>query len=270
MSDINITITLQPEQLYQCLSVMTGQDVKIKYDDQLRDTVVSLLMKCKQHELFNHGADGKNLSSLLLFCAASPKINHDFMRLLDLMKQSYQQHYQVIIDLLNIKQFNTHEELINIIVNDDLSDEFDQKEILSTLKKHKESDVPLDENKLKMLNLLDDETFNNILNTLGLDEAGMSKAKQIKQDIKDNKPLNIPDIMKFIEEYKQTISCSDHPLVGQILNMFGITPESTNHEEKSDKQAPFDFNNLMNMVTPILNGLNQNRQQRRQVVKKRR
>jgi hypothetical protein len=285
--NINITIALQSSTLYQCLSILVDkkQQIQVEYqnNDILRDTIITLLYTCKQHDLFNVGADGKNLSSLLLFCAASNKIQHDFIRLLDLMKQSYHEHYNIVINTLNVKDFETHQQLINRLINhDDMSDDYNQEDVLSTLKSSKkvEQKPALDENKIKMLNLLDDDTFNNVLNTLGLDEAGMIKAKQIKQDIKDNKPINIPDIMEFIEDYKQTISQSDHPLVGNILNMFGITKDNTDDKQdqqnkEDDKQAqpaPFDLNNIMNMVTPFLNGLqnNQNRQQRRSVKTKRR
>lgn len=133
---------------------------------------------------------------------------------------------------------------------------------------------------MKMLNLIDESTFNNILTTIGLNEEGMIKAKKIKQDIKENKPLDMTEIMTFVSDYKQQISKSDNPMIGQFLNMFGITeePVSQHGDATASTESPtpptvapaFDLNQMMNMISPLLSGLQGNRQQKRSTKYKRR
>ena len=281
---VNITISIQPHILYKCVSMLIDHQNDLDYhcikdDDKLRELLIQLLLQSK--DVFD-----QSLQKQFISCLSNNHIQVHFLKLLDLMQTDYPSQYDFVLNCLSTKvnssqyasiseDVDFHQQLIQLLIhqNDDYINTAmkNYKTVCQDNVKENVKDQ-IDEQKIKMLNLLDDDTFDKILSTLGLDEQGLIKAKKIKQDVKDNK-FDINEILSFVQDYKQLISQSDNPLIGNILNIFGIQKEPVKQDEVVDTnikieppQAPqFDMSQIMNMVSPLLSGLQQNRQQKRQV-----
>jgi hypothetical protein len=46
--------------------------------------------------------------------------------------------------------------------------------------------------------VLDPATFDDIIKNMGLNEEGQEKARRLKQDFVDGKPLNVPELLAFV------------------------------------------------------------------------
>lgn len=283
---INITISIHPNVLYKCVSMFINQQEHVDYqlskdDDILRKILLDLIQFLSKNNINNNE---------LLLCLSTKNVNHCFVQFLNLLQKDNHPHYKVILDYLSSLVKNSqyasiyedadfHEQLVNLLINnykhDDFDADFDADHVMKDYKSTKNEQNNKYDDKIKMLNLLDDDTFNNILSTLGLDEEGINKAKKIKQDVRDNKPLDFNEILKFVQDYKQNLLQSNNPLIANILNMFGIQDDKKvdkindkvekQIDDKKQEQAPpqFDMNNIVNMMAPFLNGMQQNRQQKR-------
>lgn len=288
---VNINISIHPNTLYKCLSLIVDAQKPIDYkltkeDDMLRKIVLDLILHLKNniHEDIMHK---------LLLCLSHKNVYEHFIQFLNLLQNDNQPQYTMILDylssLMNASQYASiyedadfHEQLIqSLLQGDKKNDDFNLDDVMKNFK----STQPVYNNnvddKIKMLNLLDDDTFNKILSTLGLDEEGICQAKKIKQDVRENKPLDVNEILKFIQDYKENLSKSDNPLIRNILSTFGIEEDKKEEEIKTTNQPlqndikndnkneqpsflnGIDMNNIVNMMAPLLNGLQQNRQQKR-------
>jgi hypothetical protein len=131
---------------------------------------------------------------------------------------------------------------------------------------------------LQMVNMIDDDTFDNILNSIGLNDEGKNKARKIKQDIKDGKPLDMNEVLTFTQEYKQNIANANLDL-GNLVKLFtgttaststapttststtnttpSVTPSvstpSASTGPSTEPTAPqFDMNSILNMMGPVI------------------
>ena len=110
---------------------------------------------------------------------------------------------------------------------------------------------------------MDNEKFESILQSLGLDEAGLTKARKIKADVESGQPLNMAEIMSFAQEYKSNIDAANLDIPKLMSLIFSPTTDNANNTNTaSTSDTPnntgtngtpsFDMNSIMNMMAPLL------------------
>ena len=115
----------------------------------------------------------------------------------------------------------------------------------------------------KLADGMDDEKFESILLSLGLDEVGMNKARKIKADVQSGKQLNMMEIMAFAQEYKSNIDAANLDIGKLMALIFSPTDNTTNTTNTTtpntgtNSTPPFDINSIMNMMSPLINSFSQ-------------
>lgn len=117
--------------------------------------------------------------------------------------------------------------------------------------------------KARKLANMDDDKFESILLSLGLDDVGMTKARKIKSDVQSGKQLNMMEIMAFAQEYKTNIDAANLD-IGKLMGLLFSNPSESetvkdgpmapvkDGSNTPEPAMPFDLNGLMNMVGPML------------------
>lgn len=116
-----------------------------------------------------------------------------------------------------------------------------------------------------MMDNMDEDKFESILSSLGLDEVGMTKARKIKADVQSGKQLNMMEVMAFAQEYKSNIDAANLD-IGKLMGLIFSQPNTTtsnNTNNNTSEALPFDMSGIMNMLGPILNNLGQQKKGKR-------
>lgn len=286
---IDINIKIHPTILYKCISLFLDKNMnepRAKLNDN--DNILrGILMEFLQTPI------EENLKIKILTCIKNENTNDELLKLLELSNDN--KLIQFLGAKINTKKYASiyedndfYVKLLNEVIishnkcinsdSDESSESFDIESILDEY--NKEKPVLISSANLQMLNFIDDNKFDQMLISIGMNEDDIIKAKKIKSDIKNNKPLNMKEIMTFIEGYKNNIASSDNPMIKNLLSIFGITETETetvtdnkdnntskNNENidnidnvtKNTEQQPmnFDMNNIINMMGPLISGLTQ-------------
>lgn len=283
---IDINIKIHPTILYKCISLFLDKNItephnKLNDNDNI---LRSILMEFLQIPI------EENLKIKILTCIKNENTNDELLKLLEISNDN--KLIKFLGSKINTKKYASiyedndfYVKLLNEVIlshnkyidsdSDESSESFDIKSVLDEY--NKEKPVLISSDKLQMLNFIDDDKFDQMLISIGMNEDDIIKAKKIKSDIKNNKPLNMKEIMTFIEGYKNNIASSDNPMINNLLSIFGITETETDNKSdniinntvkdnenidnvtKNTEQQPmnFDMNNIINMMGPLISGLTQ-------------
>ena len=260
--------------------------VQINEESEIKEVMIDLYSHCKSLSLFQN-SDGKTILSKLLKGLNHHSYNH-FVQFLDWVESFELQHHQILIYLA--EKVNT-ERYKEIVEEDDFNkrlvallleeDYLPVNDVLKSYHEHvheqnEKKEEKKDKNEKREVNEvikdinnlspesakeyaagLTDEKFDAILSSLGLDDAGMVKARKIKQDIKEGKPINFAEIMSFTQEYKETIDASKID-VSKLMSLFMPATEGTSDTPN------FDFSSILNAIGPMISNMSQPQKGKRQ------
>ncbi|HSW76411.1 MAG TPA: hypothetical protein VLG50_05175 [Candidatus Saccharimonadales bacterium] len=116
---------------------------------------------------------------------------------------------------------------------------------------------------LNVIKNLDDEKFHQILEGIGFTNEDMLKAKQLRDDLKNGKELNMNQVTQLIQHYKNN-NQFDFAKVSELISLFQSSTTTTT-TSTSPAAPSFDLNQISNLLSPMLQNLNlnNNRQKRR-------
>jgi hypothetical protein len=247
---LNATFNLPIELLQQLLPHINQETVEVTLSDKeekLKLFLITLYLQC-------HKSD-KSSCKQLWQCINSHSIINDFMGFLQ------QTSSETIINFIKAKVSDKvyasiledddfYVRLIDLIVEEEEIEQMDQKELDDVINTYKSSNP--------MLDLLDDEKFDQYLSKMGINEEGREKAKGIKQEMIQTGKPDMAKVMSFISEYKQNFDASNVDLNTLYSMMMGSDNKT---EEKP--QLPFDLNNMMSMINTISSNFGQPPKSRR-------
>lgn len=308
---VTITINVPSQIIYNCIKLLSKEHEKPKEqkqvivcdkeektnDDYLKDILDNLLHHCRQSGKFNTD-DGRIiidlLSSITILSANTYNNYIDFLSSLDKYDYVYQEViFSYMKKKINNSAYNSYiedgeEGLSNIVnllidaykkdndeeINDILKEYHDSKEVKEVndeVKDEVKEDFKIDSSYLAMLKNMDDNTFNNILDKMGMIEESRQKAYKIRNDVREGNALDMHEIYTFVQEFKQNIGDSNIDF-SSLLTMFSPKKEEKKEEKKEvsdnknevkkeEKPAEntfggFDLNNIINTLGPMLNNMN--------------
>jgi hypothetical protein len=264
-------------------------------DETLRAFISELLNFCKTHEDFGT-KEGQRLITLLHLCTDSKQMYNDFIYFLKTVRK-YEYCYRLAIfgyikNIIQDPAYDTYIEdddddtlynIVNLLISklnrgeviyDDIKGDIKNNEVKSEEKDDdidgivqdynaEKKKVPFNESQLNMLNMVNDDMFENILIKMGMNEESKKKAYKIRRDVREGNPLNMEEIYSFTQEYKQFLPESGFDLPA-LMEMF--KPAKT--EVKSDTKQPvkqevkqeapgllagIDMNSIINNLGPMIN-----------------
>ena len=232
MSQESITITIPSsivnEHLPLLIEKLCHMNVNVNYDksknDTIKDIVAHLYVDCQL---------SKEVSTKLLTCLSNNSYQA-FIKFLSWVEQ-YEDSHCIILEYLSqrvdagtyasiVEDDDFNQQLVDALLNidDDIQDILrsynnakhhttpslsPSSSPVDTPRKNDASNtvgekVNVDESNMeKAKNIasnMDNEKFESILQSLGLDEAGLTKARKIKADVESGQQLNMVEIMSFI------------------------------------------------------------------------
>jgi hypothetical protein len=111
---------------------------------------------------------------------------------------------------------------------------------------------------LQMVNMIDDDTFDNILNSIGLNDEGKNKARKIKykQNIA-NANLDLGNLVKLFTGTTASTSTAPTTSTSTTNTTPSVTPSvstpSASTGPSTEPTAPqFDMNSILNMMGPVI------------------
>lgn len=280
MSDaITITIpsSIVNEHLPLLIEKLCDMSVHVVNDnhtknDIIKDIVAHLYVDC---QLTNTEVNKK-----LLACLSNNAYVH-FIQFLNFVEQ-YETEHCVILEYLSqqidagiyasmVEDDNFNQQLVDALVEKD--DKLgDLGNVLRSYNSAKHYTPPTNTNKAEEAKVdntekpnmanMDNEKFESILQSLGLDEAGLTKARKIKADVESGQPLNMPEMMSFAQEYKSNIDAANLDIPKLMSLIFSPTTDNANTNTTSTSDTPnstatnstppFDMNSIMNMMAPLI------------------
>jgi hypothetical protein len=255
---LNATFNLPVELLQQLLPHINHQSIEIIHDDKeekLKLFLIGLYLHC-------HKSD-KSSCAQLWQCVNSHSIISDFLTFLQ------QTSNETIINFIKtkvsdkvyasiIEDDDFYVKLIDLLVEEEEIEQMDQKELDDVINTYKSSNP--------MLDLLDDEKFDQYLSKMGINEEGRQKAKEIKQEMIQTGKPDMTKVMSFISEYKQNFDASNvdlNTLYSMMTGATGVQGATGNDSKTEEKpQLPFDLNNMMSMINTISSNFGQPKSRR--------
>lgn len=278
-SIVNQNLPMLIERLCQ----LTNINVVYKDNDKLKDIVARLYVHCQRETMDNQ------VNKKLLNCLSN-HVYKDFNDFLDWVEHYEAEHY-IILEYLSqkvnagiyasiVEDDDFNKKLVDLLIahDDDLDDVLrsyhankNQGSSDSDEKKANNEPMPnlndIEDNNMdkakKLADGMDDEKFESILLSLGLDEVGMNKARKIKADVQSGKQLNMMEIMAFAQEYKSNIDAANLDIGKLMALIFSPTDNATNTTNTTtpntgtNSTPPFDINSIMNMMSPLINSFSQ-------------
>lgn len=299
---VNITIAVPANVLYNALKIMLDHynpiSVEKPEDDTLRAFIPQLLNYCKTHEDFDT-QEGNTLLGLLHVCIGSKNIYNDFIDYLKTVRK-YEYCYRLaifgyikniiqdpvydtyiedddddtlynIVNLLiskqNIKEGVKYEEIKSEVKSENIESEEKDDDIDGIVQDYnaEKKKVPFTESQLNMLNMVNDDMFENILIKMGMNDESKKKAYKIRRDVREGNPLNMEEIYTFTQEYKQFLPESGFDLPA-LMEMFKpakkeVKPDTKQEVKQEVKQeapsllAGIDMNSIINNLGPMMSNL---------------
>ncbi len=270
-SIVNQHLPLLIEKLCQIPNVKIVDDVnEIKIKDIITHLYVDL-----------SGDFSKEVRNKLLGCLSTNSYHH-FISFLNWV-EDYENEHCMILEYLSqkvnpgiyssiVEDDDFNKKLVDLLVADEKDDDIDDvlksyrhaqanhSPILSTESSPNESPREEKANNLPVENgsLTPEEKFESILLSLGLDEAGMTKARKIKADVQGGQSLNMMEIMAFTQEYKTNIEAANLDLP-KLMSLVFSTPTNSNPDKSGSTpetpSMPFDLGSIMNTLGPMLSSL---------------
>lgn len=251
---INLSLPLSTIETY--LPVLNKHN-----DSLLKDVIIDLYSDCRKDILFKT-SEGIEILQKLWLILRSNNIYLEFLNFLNDMYNS-QQYYNYILNFLNKKldkdsyqqikdNENYHQKLIDLLIHSQSEDMMDQDidDIVYKLKSKNTNTTTTTTttttkdviDNIDKLTSLDDSLLEELFENMGLDENGKLQARKFINDYKNNKPLDIPLIMNFFQNYKSNIHECKNIDFNKILETM-----------MKMKQPNIDVSNIMSTVGPLIN-----------------
>ena len=273
MTDV-VTITIPSSIVNQHLPLLIErlcQIPNIKVNDhgvKMKDVVAHLYVQLLSNL-------SKEVSQKLLHCLSNNTYDH-FIKFLDWV-EDYESDHCIILEYLSqkinpgiyssiVEDDDFNQKLVDLLINNDEKDDDIDDVLKSYYGSMAENPILSSESREKVdkVKNFGEEKFESILSSLGLDEAGMTKARKIKADAESGQPLNMAEIMAFSQEYKSNIDAANLDIPKLMSLVFASpsptansTANSTSNTTEPTSPLPFDLGSIMNALGPMLSNLTQ-------------
>lgn len=256
---VNATFNLPIEQ-FQSLIPCIQQPIIIDYterEETLHLYLIRLYLHCHKNQV------EKSILKELWQCINSLQLIPSTISFFQSVNN------QVIVDFLKsknekvfasiIEDDDFYTKLIDYIVNttviaisneEDEMEHGDQKEVDDVINSYKSSS-------LGVLDMLNDDKFDEFLVKMGINEEGRKDARAIKEEMKESGKPDMNKVMAFIQKYKQNFDSSNIDLNTLYSMMTGAA------DVKEKPQLPFDLNNMMSMINNLSSSFTQPQKSRR-------
>lgn len=248
---LNATFTLPIEQ-FQSLIPSIQQPI-IEHSEReeiLHVYLIRLYLHCHKNRV------EKSVLRNLWQCINSPElesnaisffqsVNHQVI--VDFLKSKNEKVFASIIEdddfYTKLIDYIVDTNVINTNIEEDEMEHVDQKEVDDVINSYKSS------SSLNVLELLNDDKFDEFLVKMGINEEGRKDARTIKEEMKETGKPDMNKVMAFIQKYKQNFDSSNIDLNTLYGMMTGAAVNNDIIKEKP--QLPFDLNNMMSMINNL-------------------